>query len=90
MGVTNRDASLTTRRRGEIALYAWRAANNYPANPPGPRREQTATSMNLGPSAEIPLKYKEGAQLIGQTNNGVCGCTQNFTYQGYDKKSPAC
>jgi hypothetical protein len=85
MGVTNRDASLTTRRRGEIALYAWRAAN-----PVGPRKEQTATSMNLGPSAEIPLQYKAGAQLIGQTNNGVCGCTQNFTYQGYDKKSPAC
>lgn len=82
---TNRDASNTTARRGQIALYAWRQSK--PATSVFP--EQTATSMNLGPTAEVPNQYYVGAQLIGQTNDGVCGCTTNFTLQGYDKKSPA-
>jgi hypothetical protein len=86
---TNRDASNTTARRGQLALYSWRQSYNYPQAPSAVYPEQSATSMNLGPSGVIPTQVYVGAQLIGQTNGGVCGCTSNFTYQGYDKKTPA-
>ncbi len=83
MSSTNRDASNTTARRGQIALWTFRQGNTavYP--------EQSAMSMNQGPTASVPAQVYVGAQLIGQTNNGQCGCTSTFTYQGYDKKSPA-
>jgi hypothetical protein len=91
MGVTNRDASLTTSRRRQLALYAWRADNQFPQNVQSVRPEQ-ATSKgfnNTGPSAEVAPNAYLGAQLIGQTAGGACACTPAVTLQGYDKKSPA-
>jgi hypothetical protein len=83
---TNRDASETTRRRAQLALYTWRAANAGGVQP-----EQVANTMNLGPTSTVPLNAYVGAQLIGQTNGlTTCGCTTSVTLQGYDKKSPAC
>jgi hypothetical protein len=81
---TNRDASNTTLRRGQLALYTYR--NDKAAYP-----EQSANSMNLGPTASVSAQVYVGAQLIGQTNGtGTCACTTSVTLQGYDKKSPAC
>jgi hypothetical protein len=85
MSSTNRDASNTTMRRGQLALYTFRQSNTavYP--------EQSANSMNLGPNAAVPSQVYVGAQLLGQTNGGNnCACTTSVTLQGYDKKSPAC
>lgn len=87
---TNRDASNTTMRRGQLALYTWRQSYNYPAATTTVWPEQTANSMNLGPNAAVPSAAYVGAQLVGQTNGGVCGCSTAVTLQGYDKKSPAC
>ncbi len=90
MSTTNRDASETTRRRGQLALYTWRVENNFTTTPTGARPEQATNSMNLGPSSTVPLNAYVGAQLIGQTSGNGCGCTTSVTLQGYDKKSPAC
>ena len=91
MPTTNRDASETTRRRAQLALYTWRVDNGFPANANGARPEQATNSMNLGPTSTVPVNSYLGAQLIGQTNGlATCGCTTSVTLQGYDKKSPAC
>lgn len=89
MPVTNRDASLTTARRRQVSLYGWRLGTNYPANPTTVKAEQAPSMGNkhTGPTAEVPPSAFLGAQLVGQTP-GACPCGQ-FTYQGYDKKSPA-
>lgn len=87
---TNRDASNTTMRRGQLALYSWRQSYNYPAATTTVWPEQATNSMNLGPSATVGAQAYVGAQLVGQTNGGQCGCSTAVTLQGYDKKSPAC
>lgn len=87
---TNRDASNTTLRRGQLALYTWRQSYNYPEATTTVWPEQATNSMNLGPSATVPVQAYVGAQLVGQTNGGECGCSTAVTLQGYDKKSPAC
>ncbi len=91
MGVTNRDASLTTARRRQLALYAWRAANQYPQNPQSIRPEQASSKgfNNTGATADVAPNAYLGAQLIGQTSPGPCACSGAVTLQGYDKKSPA-
>jgi hypothetical protein len=89
MSSTNRDASNTTMRRGQLALYTFRQNNVSNGTPIYP--EQSGNSMNLGPNAAVPAQIYVGAQLLGQTNgNGGCACTTAVTLQGYDKKSPAC
>jgi hypothetical protein len=86
---TNRDASNTTMRRGQLALYTFRQSNVQ--NGVSIYPEQSANSMNLGPNAAVPSQIYAGAQLLGQTNGGAnCACTTSVTLQGYDKKSPAC
>jgi hypothetical protein len=87
---TNRDASNTTMRRGQLALFGWRQSYNYPAAPTTVWPEQATNSMNQGPTSTVPLNAYVGAQLVGQTNGGGCACNTNVTLQGYDKKSPAC
>jgi len=89
MGVTNRDASLTTARKRQVALYGWRLGTNYPANPTTVKKEQAPSSgaKETGPTGDVPTAAFVGAQVVGQTP-GACPCGQ-FTYQGYDKKSPA-
>jgi hypothetical protein len=89
MSSTNRDASNTTMRRGQLALYTFRQNNVSNGAPLYP--EQSANSMNLGPNASVAAQVYVGAQLIGQTNaTSGCACTTSVTLQGYDKKSPAC
>jgi hypothetical protein len=91
MGVTIRDASLTTARRKQLALYAWRGANQYPENPQTVRKEQggTLSAGNAGFTGNVPTEARLAAALIGQTP-GACPCSSAVTLQGYDKKSPAC
>ena len=89
MSSTNRDASLTTARRGQLALFAYRKDINYPQNANGARFEQTPGSMNLGPNASVPVQAYIGAQLVGQTAPSTdCACSTAVTLQGYDKKAP--
>ena len=90
MGVTNRDASLTTARKRQVALYGWRIETKYPAAPTTVKKEQVPSSgsKGTGPTGDVPVAAFVGAQVVGQTA-GACPCGQ-FTYQGYDKKSPAC
>ncbi len=87
---TNRDASNTTLRRGQLALYAWRQSYNYPATSTTVYSEQSANSMNQGPSSKVPVQAYVGAQLVGQATGGACACSTAVTLQGYDKKAPAC
>ena len=85
---TNRDASNTTARRGQLALFGWRQSYNYPQANTTVYPEQATNSMNQGPTSTVPLNAYVGAQLVGQANNG-CACSTSVTLQGYDKKSPA-
>lgn len=91
MGTTIRDASLTTARRRQLALYSWRLSNQYPQNPQSIRPEQanSAGFQQAGPTSDVPTNARLGAALVGQTPGATCPCT-NVTLQGYDKKSPAC
>ena len=85
MSTTIRDASLTTARRRQLALYAYRQVESI-----GAEQAPSMGNRGTGPSAEVPTSVRLGAQLIGQTSQGVCGCSTSTTVQGYDKKSPAC
>jgi hypothetical protein len=84
-----RDASLTTARRRQLAIFVWRKTNQYPENPQTVLAEQ---HPSYGPTGEVPMAAKLGAALIGQQvgANGTCECNTNFTLAGYDKKSPGC
>ena len=92
MPTTIRDSSLTTARRRQLALYAWRQANQFPQNPQSVRPEQGGSKggPDSGPTATVPVNAYLGAQLIGQTTGGACACSPAVSLQGYDKKSPAC
>jgi hypothetical protein len=83
MGVTNRDASVTTTRRKQLALYSWRLNNQYSQNPQSIYPETSNRS-----DAEVGVGAYLGAQLVGQTA-GACPCSPAVTLQGYDKKSPS-
>jgi hypothetical protein len=91
MPTTVRDASLTTARRRQLALYAWRQNDQYPQNPQSVRPEQGGSKEQAaGPTSTVPVAAYLGAQLIGQTTGGACSCSPAVTLQGYDKKGPAC
>jgi hypothetical protein len=76
MGVTVRDASLTTARRRYLTqIYAKRNGDGGAG-----QAGDNSQSINLGAIL--------GGQLIGQTS-ATCACTPDVTLQGYDKKSPA-
>jgi hypothetical protein len=79
---TNRDASLTTKRRSQLALYGWRTANQFPQNPQSVVPEQ----KNVGSSVSVDAYI--GAQLVGQAG-GSCACSPNVTLKGYAPNSPA-
>lgn len=93
MSTTNRDASLTTARRRQLALVGWRRADNYGSGgaPTTVKSEQTPSNGNqgVGPSGIVATEVYLGAQLIGQANAG-CNCSSSVTLQGYSKNSPAC
>jgi len=97
MPTTNRDASLSTARRRQLALYTWRNTEQYSYNPQTQKSEQAPSHgwKGTGPSRDVSLEAQLGAMLIGQTTNaaqanGQCGCSTTVTLQGFDKKSPAC
>lgn len=94
MSTANRDASLTTARRRQLATFVWRKTDQYPENPQTIVGEQRPSYGNkgLGPSGQVPLDAKLGGALIGQQvgADGACGCNTNFTIAGYDKKAPGC
>lgn len=71
---TIRDASLSTSRRRQLALYTFRG-QNVP-----PRPEQVG-----GPTSAVPLAVYVGAQLIGQQTGGSCACTSAVTLQGFSR-----
>lgn len=84
--VTNRDASLTTARRRQIALYSWRQ------NPQTNKTEQRPSygSRQTGPTGDVPVQAYVGAQLVGQaytTGEAVatCGCPSGVSLAGYSK-----
>lgn len=95
MPTTNLDASLSTYRRRNLALFTWRFADGYPAGPFQSIRPEQASGNGFrqsGPSAFIPLEVKLGAQLTGQLQaqpNTTCQCNGLVTLQGYVKNSPA-
>ncbi len=92
MSTANRDASLTTARRRQLATFVWRKTEQYPENPLTVVGEQRPSYgfKGLGPTAQVPLDAKLGAALIGQQAgaNGTCECNADFTFRGYDKRSP--
>ena len=97
MSTTNRDSSLITARRRQLALYTWRSANQYPSNTQSLRAEQAPCHgwKGTGPSRDVSLAALEGAMLIGQTSNaaqanGTCGCSPTVTLAGFRKISPGC
>jgi len=80
MGVTITDASLSTARRRQLCLYAWRTGTGYP-NGYGVKKEQADGNgfKASGPSAEVPLNVRVGC-LVSAQNNGLAG---------FVRKSPA-
>ena len=89
MSTTIRDASLTTARRRQIALYGWRYGVGLYANPTTEKSEQApSNAQGGGPSGDVTLNVRVGAQLMGQTA-GACPCG-NALLAGYSKSSPGC
>jgi hypothetical protein len=88
MSTTIRDASLTTARRRQIANYGWRKGVGLYADPTTVKTEQLySNAQGGGPSADVNISVKLGAQLIGQTV-GACACDGTSTpptLQGFDK-----
>lgn len=93
MSVANTSASLTTQRRRQVALFAWRRSDQYSYNPQTNKTEQAPShgSQGTGPTRGVSLSAFVGAQLVGQTATAAnpCGCGPNTTYQGYVKQAPA-
>ena len=88
MSTTIRDASLTTARRRQIALYGWRYGVGLYAAPTTVKFEQAqSNTKGGGPSGDVTLNVRMGAQLMGQTP-GACPCG-NALLAGYNKSSPA-
>ena len=89
MSTTIRDASLTTARRRYIANYGWRQSVGLYTNPTTTKYEQQqSNAQGGGPSGDVNISVRLGAQLIGQTL-GACNCSTgegpNPTLQGFDK-----
>ena len=89
MGTANRDASVTTTRRKQIALYGYRLSTNYPNGINGFQRpEQPVTT---GTTGSVPVDAYIGAQVLGaSTLAGACACTASAGTVAFDKKAPGC
>ena len=77
MPTTFTGASLSVERRRQLALFAWRSADQYSYNPLTRISEQRPSmgNQNCGPSGSVVLGQRLGGQLIGQqagTGNGTC------------------
>ena len=88
MSCAIRDASLTTARRRQLALYAWRNSDQYPQNPQTvyPEQRNGNGAKQSGPESGVGVQAYVGAQLVGQAGDvGPCGCSSNVTLRGYSK-----
>lgn len=87
MSTTIRDASLTTLRRRELALYGARQAiqSTYTTH-----KEQRPSYgwKGTGVTAEVPQRVNGAEVLIGQYNTN-CACTPRVTTLGFSRISPA-
>ena len=81
MSTTIRDASLTTARRRQIALYGWRYGQSETVK----AEQAPSNSQGTGPTADVPLGVRLGAQVMGQTP-GACPCGVALL-AGYSKNS---
>ena len=80
MSSSIRDASLTTARRRQLALYAWRNSSVS-----GTSEQLSGSGPQSGPSTNVPLEAYVGAQLAGQSSIPIttpCGCNSGVTLQG--------
>jgi hypothetical protein len=86
-----RDASLTTARRRQLATFVWRQADESSQSVVSEQRPSNGF-RGYGPTGQVPVDVKLGAALIGQQvgADGTCACNTQFTFAGYDKKSPGC
>lgn len=78
MGNSNRDASLTTLKRKQRALYAYRSSFNgtFPTGSSA-RPEQVRTQ-----TGDVPVDARQGKALSG--------CCSTAVDDGYGKQAPAC
>lgn len=95
MSLAIRDASLTTARRRQLAIFSWRQADQYSANPQTWKSEQAPSHgyRGDGPSSDVQLAAVVGAALVGQSSqpsNNSCACSTKVTLQGFVKQSPGC
>ena len=76
MPTTNRDASVTTTRRRQVALYAWRQSTGYSGAPTTRLLEQGISTggQGTGPSSGVSVDARIGAGICRganvQTNPG--------------------
>lgn len=88
MSTTIRDASLTTLRRKQFALYGWRNSVGLYETPMTTKKEQASSSFQgNGSSADVTLNVRVGAFVRAQTPGG-CPCGP-VTLAGFTKSSPA-
>lgn len=71
-----RDSSLTTLKRKQRALAAWRSASSFPANNATTRPEQPNAQ-----TGDVPINARLGAALLG--------CCSGATSDGYGKNGNA-
>jgi len=102
MPTTNFDASLTTARRKQLALFSWRQNDQYSYNPQTKNAEQVPShgARGTGPSGQTYTDIIQGGFLLGQLNSNVnpgatpacstaSGCSASVTLQGFVRNSPA-
>ena len=88
MPTTIMDASLTTARRRQFALFGWRNSVGLYATPTTVKSEQSpSNAQGYGASSEVTLNVRVGGYVRAQTPGG-CPCGQ-ATYAGFRKNSPA-
>ncbi len=71
-----RDSSLTTLKRKQRALAAWRATSSFPTNNATTRPEQPNSQ-----TGDVPINARLGAALLG--------CCNTATSDGYGKNGNA-
>lgn len=89
MSTTVFDASLSTARRRQLALYTWRVNNIVPGSD---KYAPEQPGVQSGPRSSVPVDVTQGARLIGQQigqNHGNCTCGSDVTLAGDVRKAPA-
>ena len=92
MPVGVQDASLTTARRRQLALFTF--TQDLAANPSSLHRVQGPPNgaKLSGSSGDVLTNITVGGQLVGQqagAGQGTCGCSSDVLLAGFRKNSPA-